>query len=237
MKPSLLIPLMLLSYQQHALGHMNLVATTPRNAMDGSLDEFKGGKSLSMRMRQLGITTSWRGGTSPPLVWSQGCSIGCDTSHGSSTWRNNGSIPTRQITRGWPHADKAGFRTTYCDTPGGPGRGWDAEPHARRGGERLVSLQPWRAPGTAPVVDPCGQAGGKYDATPMGRRPVFFTTNVSGRVLKMATWLEPPTSGAIPTWVAGTGVQVAWGAGFAGPEAISTVRRRGPPPRVPRPMV
>ena len=48
----------------------------------------------------------------------QGCSIGCefcltDPRHPA----NNGSIPTTAITGNPPHADKAGFRKTYCDQP------------------------------------------------------------------------------------------------------------------------
>ena len=38
---------------------------------------------------------------------------------------------------------------------------------------------PWRAPGSAPVVDPCGQAGGKYKITPVGGASLFGTVNVT----------------------------------------------------------
>lgn len=37
-------------------------------------------------------------------------------------------------------------------------------------------FNPWRAPGYAPVVDPCGQAGGKYKQTPMGGDSAYYTT-------------------------------------------------------------
>ena len=52
------------------------------------------------------------------LWWSQGCSIGCDycltdPKHPD----NNGSIPTKPITGNAPHADKAGFRKSYCEFP------------------------------------------------------------------------------------------------------------------------
>ena len=106
---------------------MNLVIPAPRNAMDGTLDEFAGGmvpsageactcankKQCDMGVRAKG------GGGQPCLWWSQGCSIGCD--YRATDPRhpyNNGSIPTRAITGGWPHDDKAGFRTAYCDKPG-----------------------------------------------------------------------------------------------------------------------
>ena len=52
------------------------------------------------------------------LWWSQGCSIGCpycmtDPKHPA----NGGKIPTTPITGNPPHADKAGFRKSYCENP------------------------------------------------------------------------------------------------------------------------
>ena len=53
------------------------------------------------------------------LWWSQGCSIGCDYCATDPRHEaNGGEIPTREIEGGWPHTDKAGFRTAYCDEPG-----------------------------------------------------------------------------------------------------------------------
>lgn len=95
----------------------------------------------------------------------------------------------------------------------------------RRSASRLASLHavdgavndsyrfnPWRAPGTAPVVDPCGQAGGKYPQTPMGGDSVFHTTNFS-TMGDLGSRL-PPTRGALPQWIVGSDVQVAWGMRF-----------------------
>ena len=44
---------------------------------------------------------------------------------------------------------------------------------------------PWRAPGSAPVIDPCGQAGGKYKQTPVGGDSVFRTVTVDGKAYNM----------------------------------------------------
>ena len=44
---------------------------------------------------------------------------------------------------------------------------------------------PWRAPGSAPVVDPCGQAGGKYKETPVGGDSVFATVSLDGKTYQM----------------------------------------------------
>jgi len=74
-------------------------------------------------------------------------------------------------------------------------------------------FNPWRAPGTAPVVDPCGQAGGKYEQTPVGGDSVFFATNFS-RMGDLGSEVLPPTRGPLPRWVAGSEAAVAWGMRF-----------------------
>jgi len=206
-----------------ASAHMNMVIPTPRNAMDGKLDEFVGGKSPTTactcaNAKECDMGVRKEGGSGQPcLWWSQGCSIGCpycitDPRHPA----NNGSIPTRAIEGGWPHTDKAGFRTAYCDAPGTPvlpKQFWTMNVHARPGAVNdSYKYNPWRAPGTAPVVDPCGQAGGKFKQTPMGGDSVFYTTNIStmgdlGSALPIST-------GPLPRWVAGSDVDVAWGMRF-----------------------
>ena len=69
---------------------------------------------------------------------------------------------------------------------------------------------PWRAPGSAPVIDPCGQvhilclllnlgifsqtyldskiaqAGGKYKQTPVGGDSVFATVSLDGKTYQVA---------------------------------------------------
>jgi len=58
------------------------------------------------------------GGGQPCLWWSQGCSIGCDFCLTDSKHpANNGTIRTKPITGNPPHADKAGFRKSYCEKP------------------------------------------------------------------------------------------------------------------------
>ena len=42
--------------------------------------------------------------------------------------------------------------------------------------EDAYRYNPWRAPGYAPVVDPCGQAGGEYNGQHIGGDSVFTTT-------------------------------------------------------------
>ena len=157
------------------------------------------------------------GSGQPCLWWSQGCSIGCDYCITDPRHEaNGGKIPTRPVTGGWPHDDKAGFRTAYCDEPGQsvlPKKFWTLNLQAVEGAVNdSYRYNPWRAPGSAPVVDPCGQAGGKYPQTPMGGDSYFFTTNMS-TMGDLGSKL-PPTAGNLPQWVAGTDVQVAWGMRF-----------------------
>ena len=66
----------------------------------------------------LGSAREKGGAGQPCLWWSQGCSIGCDYCLTDPRHPdNNGSIPTTPITGNLPHADKAGFRKSYCENP------------------------------------------------------------------------------------------------------------------------
>ena len=74
---------------------------------------------------------------------------------------------------------------------------------------------PWRAPGSAPVIDPCGQAGGKYKQTPVGGDSVFRTVTVDGKAYNMGdlgSKVLPETDPKdVTTWKAGSTPRVAWG--------------------------
>ena len=71
-------------------------------------------------------------------------------------------------------------------------------------------FNPWRAPGSAPVVDPCGQAGGKYKQTPVGGDSVFTTTILS-TMGDMGSKLKPVPTQLQANWTAGSAVDVSWG--------------------------
>ena len=80
----------------------------------------------------------------------------------------------------------------------------------------LVCLH--RAPGSAPVVDPCGQAGGKYKQTPMGGDSTFVTVTANGTTYQMGdlgSFVLPPTGvSLVPDWEVGSTPRVAWGMRF-----------------------
>lgn len=65
-----------------------------------------------------------------------------------------------------------------------------------------------RAPGYAPVVDPCGQAGGKYKNQSIGGDSIFYTTPFA-TMGDFGSNLPPSVNKT--KWVAGTYVEVAWG--------------------------
>ena len=98
---------------------------TSRNAFDRVLPEFHYGMSKSTACTcanngpcTLGSARKEGGAGQPCLWWSQGCSIGCDYCLTDPRHPiNNGTIPTTPINGNPPHADKAGFRKSYCENP------------------------------------------------------------------------------------------------------------------------
>eukprot|EP00040_Diaphanoeca_grandis_P011957 m.61133 g.61133 ORF g.61133 m.61133 type:complete len:428 (-) comp22936_c0_seq1:157-1440(-) len=221
-----------------ALGHNSLMIPTPRNAVDGQLPSTKGGGMVpggltctcaDSRNCPMGAAREISGAGQPCLWWSQGCSIGCpycltDPRHPD----NNGSIPTKAIMGNPPHADKAGFRKSYCENPTTeavlPQEYWTLNLKAIPGSiNDSYRYNPWRAPGSAPVVDACGQAGGKFLITPMGGASVFGTvtvpgpngTNITLKMGDMGSKVLPPTDPSqVPDWKVGSTPRVAWGMRF-----------------------
>lgn len=71
---------------------------------------------------------------------------------------------------------------------------------------------PWRAPGTAPVMDACGQAGG---TSPWNAGPgvAVFANTTFARFGDLGSRVLPPApSGTV--WRAGSSVEVTWGIRF-----------------------
>jgi hypothetical protein len=75
--------------------------------------------------------------------------------------------------------------------------------------EDSYRFNPWRAPGSAPVVDACGQAGGKYTQTKMGGDSEY-TNTVNAGMGDLAS-KKLPKGPSMANWTAGTSVQVTWG--------------------------
>lgn len=65
--------------------------------------------------------------------------------------------------------------------------------------------------GTAPVVDACGQAGGKYKETPVGGDSVYTDTGQAQMGDMGSIVLKPVPLALQSNWTRGTAVDVAWG--------------------------
>ena len=201
----------------HSIGHAGMMIPETRNAVDR---EARSLGHLAMFGRNL-TGFSYRGHGQAALWWSQGCSIGCDycltdPKHPD----NNGSIPNGPIRGNNPHSDKAGFRKSYCASPKTkavlPKEYWTMNIHAVDGAVNdSYRFNPWRAPGSAPVVDPCGQAGGKFQQTRMGGDSTFSKVDVDGKIYQMGdlgSKVLPATD--LTTWKVGSTPRVAWGMRF-----------------------
>eukprot|EP00054_Salpingoeca_dolichothecata_P014592 m.82724 g.82724 ORF g.82724 m.82724 type:complete len:404 (-) comp21070_c0_seq3:238-1449(-) len=202
-------------------GHGSLFIPTPRNANDQYLSTFADGRSPATPCTcangiggpsagKTGCNQGIRshGGGQPCLWWSQGCSIGCEQCA-------TVTAGTHPVTGTAPHSDKIGFRTRYCNSslPATRLPLWARTMNifAEEGSEEdSYRYNPWRAPGTAPVVDACGQAGGKYKETPIGGDSVYTTTPLATMGDLCSKVLQVNESNRV-TWKAGASVEVAWG--------------------------
>eukprot|EP00038_Savillea_parva_P031980 m.92554 g.92554 ORF g.92554 m.92554 type:complete len:391 (-) comp9961_c0_seq3:1265-2437(-) len=153
MRPRLMLATTLLALlTEHAAGHASLIMPVPRNAVDNDPGTpWSGGQHPATGWMQP-YTCACTNGSEPTCnsgqacFWfSQGCTIGCSKCDGQGA-----RIPN------WDHCPNESIRPTVNDpryltmnqnaTPGSP--------------QDIFKFNPWRAPGRAPVFDPCGKAGG-----------------------------------------------------------------------------
>eukprot|EP00937_MAST-01D_sp_MAST-1D-sp2_P002343 g2343.t1 len=192
--------------------------------MDSALPEFQGGKSPIESC----TCNNGNGGPNGPILgcdmglragvdgkgdgqsclwWSQACSIGCDT----CATETAGTSP---LTGNPPNAGKIGFRKRYCNStlqPTLPREAWTLNMDVEEGSdEDSYRFNPWRAPGYAPVVDPCGQAGGEFAYQKIGGESVFYNTTVARKGM-LGSRLPPTPPALRPKWAAGA----AHGGGYA----------------------
>jgi len=146
------------------------------------------------------------------LWWSQGCSIGCSVCEVAAL----GNVPHEPITGNAPHHDKNGFRKRYCNSTFNatlPRKAWTMNVHAVEGSvEDSYRFNPWRAPGHAPVVDACGQAGGRFPNVYVGGDSDYTNTSLS-RMGDLGSKVLPKGAPQA-TWVAGGTAEVMWGMRF-----------------------
>ena len=145
-----------------AAAHSNLIKPKPRNAIDSELPEWKDGNAPYYWVPSLGkdgTPCACRNGTdvcapAQTCLWfTVGTTIGCSEPDGGD---NGPSNPNRQDRCGSgmkATINDPKHRTVNRDAEAGSDADW-------------TKFNPWRAPGYAPVYDPCGRASGSYKATP-----------------------------------------------------------------------
>jgi hypothetical protein len=203
--------------------HGSLVRPAPRNARDGALPAFVGGRSPLVSCNcgdpEAGCNEGLRapGGGQPCLWFSQGCFIGCQTCTGSD--REGDGVARANNSndcvgpRGGPSRQPAGSSSM----PLLPKRLWTMNREAQEDSPADVyRFHPWRAPGSAPVTDCCGTAGG---TSPKYRGPgeaVFAGVVLNGTNVTMGALGSHvlPRGPAAARWRRGATAQVSWGLRF-----------------------
>lgn len=208
---ALLAAFTLATWASPAVAHIALFVPSPRNAIDRFLPDFVGGKSPDtpctcangLQGKGSGECDQGlrAGGGGQPCLWfSQGCSIGCDKCTGEGP-----GAP--------PHTDKVGFKTRYCNStfePTLPKYAWTMNLGAEDGSEEdAYRYNPWRAPGYAPIDDPCGRAGGRTPDKRSGGDAVYTTTQFATMGDLGSQVLPPSPTGTV--WRAGETAEVMWG--------------------------
>lgn len=199
----------LLSLPLLAAAHSNVIVPKPRNAVDALTDARFGSCTASKGCSPLengkghcayGASCGCQcvNGTSPcdigqTCFWfSQGCTIGCPTCTG---------VKARA------QVDTCGkeMKATICDERL---RTYNIKAPCNTKAD-IYRWNPWRAPGTAPVFDPCGKAGGGYPGNAGPGAADFVNTSNAKHGDLGSEVLQPGPSQA--TWKVGAEVETMWG--------------------------
>eukprot|EP00660_Eupelagonema_oceanica_P004870 gene4870-8275_t len=142
--------------------------------------------ALRVKGNASGVAGSCVGGI---CCWfSQGCTIGCPKCTGDffgTCGRHQGTATIPDYARTWTG-------------------GWHGRPGARHLSKKC-GVMPWCAPGSSPILGPCGTAGGGTRIMPInqGLPPVGFKMGDDARILKE---LDSPK----PIWKSGSVVEIQW---------------------------
>lgn len=148
-------------FANHAAAHVSLIRPKPRNAIDSELPEFRGGKAPYRWQgpHNNDYPCQCRNGSSvcdvaQTCLWmSVGCTIGCKECDGGDKGGANPNGKDRCGSGMKATINDPKYRTLNRDVTAGSPEDW-------------TRFNPWRAPGNAPVFDPCGRAGGSAHPTP-----------------------------------------------------------------------
>lgn len=150
-------------------GHSSLLVPPPRNAVDRGLPQWAGGR--------FGYANcSHPAYEKPNPLWGNGSCWGCDCVNSTGPceaaqtclWFSDGS------SIGCAKPDGGASNPNYRDRCDSGKRPTNNDPYFRTvnrtvtamSKEDLYQHNPWRAPGSAPVFDACGMAGGSVNWTP-----------------------------------------------------------------------
>jgi hypothetical protein len=202
--------LLAVALHQHvapAAAHSSLLIPPARNAVDRDLPPYRGGKfgrnlSYGLPPDNFGCdcVNATTGGAvacevGQSCLWfSNGCSIGCPTCDGGNISSPTGGANPSAKDRcgsGKKQTLDPSFRTALLDVPYGS----KADEYR---------FNPWRAPGTAPVFDACGMAGGNARAE-LGEAK--FLASHLAKQGDRGSQLPPRPSGTV--WTAGGKAQTA----------------------------
>jgi len=185
--------------------HSNLIIPRPRNSIDASTDpRFMGSNKFPLENGKgtcaYGASCGCfcQNGTSPSLCgqtcfwFSQGCSIGCPTCTGVKA-RDQVDVCGK------------GAKAVICDTRL---RTYNVAAECNSA-EDTYKHNPWRAPNTAPVFDPCGRAGGGYPGAEGPGAADFVNTSNAKHGDLGSKVLKPMPSQA--TWAVGEEAEIMWG--------------------------
>ena len=145
-----------------AAAHSSLITPKPRNAIDSELPAWKDGNAPYYWVPDIGndgTPCACRNGTevcasAQTCLWfSVGCTIGCSECDGGDQGAANPNSMDRCGSGMKATINDPKHRTVNREAKAGSADDW-------------TKFNPWRAPGNAPIYDPCGRASGSYQATP-----------------------------------------------------------------------
>ena len=207
MKVSLLSWLILVAIVGTVWSHGAVVDPPPRNAIDHDIPPWSGGVPNPIPgvdawcpfASNLTSDSTLSGSNGQACFWfSNGCSIGCPECDGTT----RGPIPNIPEFAKKMDVCGKGYKATICDS-----KYRTVNTGAKCGADNdFYYYSPWRAPGSSPLFDPCGMAGGTPKAGGYGA--VYKTTpHAKQGDLGSKTLPETPSG---TTWKTGTNVDVAW---------------------------
>ena len=152
-------------------GHGAVVDPPPRNAVDHDIPPWSGDVPNPIPgvdawcpfVPNSSLNATLSGENGQACFWfSNGCSIGCPECDG----KTRGPIPNKpQFAKKMDICGK-GYKATVCDS-----KFRTVNTGAKCGADDdYYYYSPWRAPGSSPVLDPCGMAGGTPNAGGYGAR-------------------------------------------------------------------